>query len=1280
MLRFLGFALAYLVGGCVRGAGTPALDALSVARDVGPHGNAEAAGEWLLEELLSPGGTAAGALAARKRVATFRDKGLRVSQARALDAEVHGRSGEAIVAHLDVLTAARVSSRTDAPLHAWYSAGRAEALRGAVANSWRLAEPLVQRALDRPGNIGWRARLQLLDWYAKETDRSDPVGSPRENRPRLQREQGCVADAAFAGPFGRSQPGDHRVHFAAEGAPPWPLRFAADGDSPRAETMSGLHRGCALFSKESHGAGVHYVQTFVELDMARDVLLAVAGAFSVRVDDVEVLQRDQAAWGSWPRLGVALRLRPGRHRILARIGRPETSIRLLALDGRPLPFRASSADDLNYGLTPPELLADPNPLDPHLRELGVRGDGPGMEGPKNQVILRYFAATLAAREGHQDVAAALLQPLVEPANATPIALAQAAQFVEGDPVYTAETARTLAREFQARALAGDQDLWGSALWLTLDRAGQARPADTSAELESLVARFPAVPALTAELAAIEAQLGWTVEHAKTVRSLAERFPENIPILEALLLSAERQGQLAEVDALTRRIAALDPTNELAFRRALARGDFDAAVRELRRIEVLRPERRDVPLRIAELLVRSGKSQDGDARMIRKLELALEREPQNPSARLALADGRHAMGDRHALEEALLEAIRTGSDTSALHQAIELVDGATALEPYRKDGLLLIRETESKGLTLPGTAARILDYAALWIAADGSARMLEHTILRVQSREGIARHTEQPLPQGAILTVRTIKKDGQIFEPEIVPGKPTVTMPHLEVGDYIETESIESIPGDGVGARFRSPRWFFREPNVSYHLSQFVVISPKSRPLTIETSGNVPPPVVTKSEGLEERRWTVTEALALPEEASAPPIAEFLPSVLVGWGADWLSQLAQLSDARAGGVPEDPRLLRIARTIASGKPDGPLDGVSKDARARRIYRWVVDTLTPGDERWPARIVTSKNGDLTEAFIYLCKLAGVDARLGVIRSRLAPPSRGPLSDLEAFSSAAVRVVTEHGPRWMLVGSRFAPYGFLPNFLAGQPAILVDAAALRTTPDAPVLERERTTNGGAEDGGVHRGKVTLAADGSAKITLVEEFHGRYAIAVRTALSRVEAVGPMLEQKRRTLVEQRMIGPILPGARVLSMSTPNLQELDAPLTLKLELEVPNFARRNDRGLEFDVPFLGSMAPLVALPSRETPLYVAESARSLVELEVVLPPRARLATILETSSVEDPRVRVRIADRLVKGSLHLKREVELRAGRVTPLDYPGFQDAVGRANGILNQPVRVEF
>jgi hypothetical protein len=132
--------------------------------------------------------------------------------------------------------------------------------------------------------------------------------------------------------------------------------------------------------------------------------------------------------------------------------------------------------------------------------------------------------------------------------------------------------------------------------------------------------------------------------------------------------------------------------------------------------------------------------------------------------------------------------------------------------------------------------------------DGSSRMLEHEVIRVQSPEAIGKLAEQPRLEGLPLHMRVIKPGGRILEPEFVAGKPTVTLPHLEVGDYIETEHIMTLrSGDRFGTQYVGPHWFFREEDIAYARSEFVVIAPDSKPLQIGR-GKVPDPRIETAGG------------------------------------------------------------------------------------------------------------------------------------------------------------------------------------------------------------------------------------------------------------------------------------------------------------------------------------------------------------------------------------------------------------------------------------------------
>src|SRR6185436_15265415 len=113
-------------------------------------------------------------------------------------------------------------------------------------------------------------------------------------------------------------------------------------------------------------------------------------------------------------------------------------------------------------------------------------------------------------------------------------------------------------------------------------------------------------------------------------------------------------------------------------------------------------------------------------------------------RLDLADAHFATGQKNALVRALVDAVAGGSGTALIEQAIDLVEGSSELEPYRIAARPIIDEYEKSGVKLPGTAARVLDYAAFWVHADGSNRMLEHALIKVQRGEAITSMAEQQL--------------------------------------------------------------------------------------------------------------------------------------------------------------------------------------------------------------------------------------------------------------------------------------------------------------------------------------------------------------------------------------------------------------------------------------------------------------------------------------------------------------------------------------------------------
>lgn len=1245
MRRFVWLLCLLVLAACGGRGAEHAPTPLGELRRVGPTTtSAELCGEWLLHELVSPGGDARTAERARARLDELGGGGMLAHLARGLDDAIHGRMRQAPDHYLEATRAARTSTDPRAPVIAWFAANRAVALRSHGKDLWPRWKGFVSEAMKEPLHMGWRARAELVEWWADEAY----AGATKDVEQLSAAEYGCVDDVRIAGPFGRGAAPDSYRSFAAERPGPWPARWEPTrGAFVAPRVLATKQEGCFVRVDEPVSGGVFYAETFLELDAPAELIIAAQGALAMFIDDDKLLDRDPRIWGVWPKFGVQVWLPAGRHRVLVRLADPQTSVRVMFADGRPANVKTSADAAAPYSVVPPRVAGEPNVVSRYVQ----RGDvvDPGDD------VSRFVLAYLAYSEGQGDVAAVLTEPLLKDnAKATGLVLGASATFADRDPLFDQTSVRDLARELHERALKKDPRLWQSDLALALWEGERAGPTEAVRRLKKLTDQYPEVSGLLLALARLYGELGWSAEYSDSAKKLAERFPDDVEALTAALSVYESQGDKAKADALVARIKKLDPDSEIELTRALARDDYATALAELRRIGARHPERKDVAERLHDVMVRAGNTSE----TWKKLESAIAKAPLDGGARLALADARFGRGERDALRKALVDALANGANTSALEGALDLVEGTTELEHYRLDARAIIRDYEKSGVELQGTAARVLDYAAIWVHDDGSSRMLEHEVIRIQSPEAIGKLAEHPKLDGVVLHARVIKKDGRVLEPEEVPGKPTMTFPHLEVGDYIETEHVVTRPGDGRGNQYVSPHWFFREENIAYARSEFVVIVPDGKQPEIETHGAVPAPSVEKKDGIVIRRWRVDRSPAAEIEPGSPPITEFLPSVRLGWGVELEERVAALGDSLADVAPIDPRVARIARKVVE-----PLPPSAEAERARRLYRWVLANVEEGQEADGRRVVVSKRGNRWRAFMTLCRSVGLRTTYAVAKNRLAPEPTGKISRATQFAEPLVRVSTRQGDLWLTVASKFAPFGYVPAEIRGVPAFVLTGSG----PKQVV-----TPAGGTEDSVTYEGKVELAADGSAKLDLVQRFTGKYAMAVRSAFMQLP------EAQLRDVVESKLLGRALRGARLVKHELAHLDDLDQPLLLKMKAEMPGFAQQSGADLAISPPFSPRVAQLATLPVRQTPLLIGEATHQEVRLEIALPKGAALRDVLAGSTLKDGDRSVKISDRLEGETLVLERVLDIPAGRVRPDDYPSFLEFARRADAALGRDVRL--
>ncbi len=1206
----------------------------------------EEVGRWALGEMTMPGGDGPGTSAALARLKKVSHDGMYGSLALAIGSAAHGEPKVAAASFVATLKAAAESDDPDAPIVGWYAASRLHDLRAPVADLYALYKKDLEALMARPGALGWRAVAELVEWSTLEAlgKNGGLTGDAYDAWTRSI--VGCAGKVRLAGPFGRGTSVDRRRAFAAEQPGPWPPSWPAEatrGTPPHILKVE-QHR-CLAASSEQAGEGVFYAETYFETKGERDLIVAVQGAVKVWVDDVPVVERDLREWGVWQRYGARVHVGAGRHRVLGRVLNDASTIRMLSPDGTSAQLTTDLDDTRPYGLVPPRVVGDPNPLDAIVR--ARRASSP-LQG--------FLTAYLAHTDGMDDVAAAMLDPFVTPEDAAPLALAAAGEFARGDAAYPDEVRRRNERNFRLRAVAKDKDLWFSSAWLALDDAEQKGLVEGVEPLRKLGDRFKDEPEVLEGLARLYGRLSWRAERMGALADLSKRFPDDVGALRIYLSALDEDGPVSEADRVAKRIKQLDPEAEVDLDRALERRDWKTAIAELERLQKRRPDRKEIAGRIADVLARAGDPSAAAA----QLEKALSKNPEDASARFRLADHAFAKGDTDALRHALAGALQAGANGEDLREAISLVEGATYLEPYRMDGRAVIREFEAwekKGKHMDGNAARVLDYSALWIHPDGSSEMLEHEIQRIQSQEAIGEESEQPPPSGLVLRMRVIKPDGSVLEPEPVAGKPTLTMPHLEVGDYVEVEHVTPTQGDGEkGKRYRGPQWFFREADKGYWRSEFVVLSPKDRPLEVETRGAVPSPTLKFIGTFVERRWRVDESPPAPEEPDSVRPQEFLPSVRIGWGISLEDTLNRLVDVAVDETPLDPRLSALAEQIVKGVP-----AKDTEERARRAYRHVLTQVEDGNEGDGRRVLTGRSGSRQAAFLHLLRQLGIPVEIAVAKNRLAMPAIGKMSEVEMFDGLVLRVSTNKGTRWLTARDKFAPFGYLPAEFRGEPAV-------RLVPGTP---RETTPNGGAVDGLTFQGRATLKDDGSGLIELDQVYSGKLASSMRSVFDKVPA------SQLHDFVEGRLLGRNFPGARLRDLKIENKENFDLPLVLKVTAEVPQLARPGGNGLTLKALFPLHIAQLAQLPSRQTPLLIGTSSHVEVKFEVVVPESLRMPASLPGGDIKDGERVVKVADAVHGHALYLDRVVDIPEGRVQPgAEYTSFQRFTQEADSLVERDI----
>lgn len=990
--------------------------------------------------------------------------------------------------------------------------------------------------------------------------------------------------------------------------------------------------------------GTTYAVTYVDLERAGEVTFTVDALASARlfINDVLLLENDRRRQYRPAITTARLWMPAGRSKVVlaltSRFRGPQAAVFLTDLQGRPVAVAQAAESASGY-----------RPVSPEAR--------PGEEAALRTLAERYLAAQLAFERGDAELVRELID--LPPLSASVPGLLMEAISWAASPMVPFDVARNRALALMRQAVEREPAAWRPHYELARFEAEEERYQEALVQLDRGLELAPEQPALWLLRASLLTSQGLWAETLEAIERVAELAPDSCEPARARLALARGRERRAEAEAAAARLVSCDRSNDALARAHLAAGRWSEATSELERLVRRRGQEPMLMVALAQAFRGAGEV-DREAEVLERL---LELMPEDRTALGDLVDLEVARGQRARAVDRLGRSLAATPTDRVMERRIrELLTGSELLEPLRVDGRQVIADYEASGVTYEQPSVLLLDRTLFRVYPDGSIAELTHNITRVQSDEGIELDGEFHLPRGAmLLTIRTIKADGQVLEPEDIEGKQSLSLPGLEVGDYVE---VEYLRGHEPPPEFPGGVWpwrfYFQGFRRAFHHSELVILAPAELELETSWRGEPIEPERRALGALQQLRWVARQMGTLSLEPGGPNREELVPSVQVAAGASWPRYRRALAEAFADRDRPSRELIRRAREVVEAA-----EARTEDEQVDALFRWVAENVEAGGDPLTqvSHALTARTGARTRLTAAMARAVGLEVELGFARSSYADQTTDPIPSLDMYNYPVFRV----GDRWVFLGedARWSPACALPADLRGQRALMAGGDELfqrlgdrSCQPDRVEVELE----------------LILAADGRATGALVERLSGGEAIRWRRALEQTP------EGERQGMIEEEHLADVLPGAEIIELEVRHQEALDRPLELRYRLRGARLAEPSEAGLRLTMPYASELvAAFASLPARQTPLVLHSPLNERLRVLVTLAPGVRVEAP-ETVEVIHPRGEFRLTGEVADGRLSLERRLTVRRGRIEPEAYAAFAEFCRAVDRAEQHPVELRL
>ncbi|PTL82200.1 DUF3857 domain-containing protein [Vitiosangium sp. GDMCC 1.1324] len=1016
---------------------------------------------------------------------------------------------------------------------------------------------------------------------------------------------------------------------------------------------------------EPAAGDIYLLVVDAEVSEAGDYVVRSVSASShkVMVDGTPLLERRAFTRAASTVTAHTVHLAAGRHRILLKLLKDQrganVTLALVRADGRPSAIRYTPAT----GPAPSEWGSAPKDAGSELVYPGAQDLAAALADEAGPLLSDFVAVRDGM--GRDPDGAWRLMTRLQKATQAPAVLSLRAELASLDRSIPTKVSRGRATRDLEAALAKDPGDVNALLLraeLTLND-GQAAAAQETLKTAKAAAKPAGWPVYLLEA---RAALALEVESAaeESLDAAIQAQPKLCDALGLLYGLARRRDAVARADELISSMEGCPGWLSRATEHARMRGDLARAT-ELAQEQLTRnPGDMTAAMSLASAYVAQRRFDEATA-TLRALSALW---PRNAKVLEKLADARELAGDAAgalALREQSL--LLDGSNLALRRAVVRAKTGQELLQAYAIDGRQAIKDYEANPGPEESAAAYVLDSAATQAYPDGAQITRIHGIQKALEQSGVQDIAEVTLPSGAqVLALRTIKADGTVLEAESIEGKDTISLPGVQVGDYVEVEYLLAEGSRGPAQPgFTASDFYFRIANMQDHRATYTVVAPKGTGMKVDPHNmKAPPPVVKGDE--EVFTYEVKNAPPFIPEPDAPPSSkEYLPFVVVGAGTTGNDKLvAVYSDAFLDRGTFNWEVEAFAREAVGDKKG--LEAV------KALYAAVMKRFIGRDAGLTQSAASSVAQDRGSRMWVLkagLESLGIPTRIVAVRTYSADPAEYLFPEESLLPYLALRVdVPGEEPVWLDTNTRYAPFGELPETaLGGRDAYVLPE------PGRP-LEKVKTPPAKQVPG--KQVKLALEVDGSGQLTGKGEevYTGFEAAQLAEAFEAISG-----ERRRQAL--QGAVGRYFGGAELTDLKLERTEAVGAPFTVRYEFKAANFARADKDRLVLPPITMPAMLgrQYVQLSTRSTPLYIGDTEASHVVTTLTMPQGYRLSDPQAQLKVESPFGSMVRTEKQEGRALTIDETVRVNRGRIPPQKYEDFAHFAGEVDLIQSRDLALE-